>query len=175
MTDIRNPEPAAHEGDAWRDNPVVDHEYRDFDWRIIIGSGIGLVVFAAIVHLLLWWQFHDYRRDANEAREAARTRDPLAGEDGRRGVEARIDALPSPKLEGLEPIDSPAVLIYNGPVQEKYSPPYRPETWPRGNEQQLRRFAWVDRKQEIVQIPIDDAMRLMLEQGKFKARKEGQR
>jgi hypothetical protein len=158
--------------------PRVDHEavernLHDVDLRLVVGTALGLVITSALLYALVWFQWRNLEAAAARERERAARRDPMAAAEGRRSVDAQIDGIAGPPLEGLDPVDSPNPFIRNGPTVPRHSVRYRPETWPRGNERQLREAGWVDRDKDIVRIPIDDAMRLMLEGKKFKSRAGG--
>jgi hypothetical protein len=159
--------------DPHANQDAVERNLGDVDVRLVVGTALGLVITAALLFALVWLQLRKLKAATARERDVAARRDPMAAAEGRRSVDARIDGIAGPQLEGLEPVDSPNPLIHNGPTVPRHSPRYRPETWPRGNERQLREPGWVDRDKGIVRIPIDDAMRLMLEGKKFKSRAGG--
>ena len=46
------------------DNPEVAHEDSDVNVRAILMSGAGLLIVGVIVHVLMWWLFAVFERQA---------------------------------------------------------------------------------------------------------------
>jgi hypothetical protein len=131
-------------GGAAPANPEVHHEESDVDIRAILGFGAGLIVTAIVIHLLVWLLFVYFN-----AREAAQP-----------------------------PADYPLAI-----EQEKRLPPEpRLQTNPRedlrelraGEDETLSTYGWVDRNAGVVRIPIDEAMKLVIQRG-LPARSEGKK
>lgn len=104
--------------------------------RAVFGFGIGLFIVAAVVHLLMLWMWN---------------------------IEvARVDAANPPRVYPL------AVL-----QDDRQPPEPRLQTSPKEDlaalrayeDQILNGYSWVDRNNEIVRIPVADAMRLTLQRG----------
>src|SRR5262245_56085170 len=127
--------------EAGHDQPAVRHERKDVNVRaILLAVGI-LGVTAVIVHLAGWWIF-----DYLVARERAgkQSECPLAAEE--RGL-----LPPEPRLEEIDRLRA----------QENDQRP----TDPRAEEQsRLGTYGWVDQKAGVIRIPIDEAMRILVEQ-----------
>ncbi len=113
----------------------VHHETSDVNITGIIGFGVGLLVTAAIVHLLVFVLFRYF-----ESREGARVpaEYPLA-----RSQEGRVP--PEPRLQ-------------TNPRQDLTDLRAKEDEW-------LGSYGWVDRNAGVVRIPIDEAMKLTLERG----------
>jgi hypothetical protein len=113
----------------------VHHETSDVNIAGIFGFGVGLLVVATIVHLLIFVLFRYF-----ESREAARVpaEYPLA-----RSQEDRLP--PEPRLQ-------------TNPRQDLIDLRGKEDEW-------LGSYGWVDRNAGVVRIPIDEAMRLTLERG----------
>ena len=120
---------------ARADHAVVHHETSDVNITGIIGFGVGLLVTAAIVHLLVFVLFRYF-----EIREGARVpaEYPLA-----RSQEGRVP--PEPRLQ-------------TNPRQDLSDLRAKEDEW-------LGSYGWVDRNAGVVRIPIDEAMKLTLERG----------
>lgn len=121
--------------DQYLDNPDVDHEESDVNIRAILGFGVGLIVTAAVVHLLIFGLFRFF-----EAREAVKTaaQYPLAAAQGHREPpEPRLQTDPRQDLSDLHAKEDAV----------------------------LDSYGWVDKNAGVVRIPIDAAMKLTLERG----------
>ena len=113
----------------------VHHETSDIDLRGVLGFGLGLIVIAAVVHLLIFGLFKYF-----EGREAGRVTPeyPLAaGQGSRLPPEPRLQTNPREDLRELRAKE----------------------------DELLGSYGWVDKNAGVVRIPIDEAMRLTLERG----------
>jgi hypothetical protein len=117
------------------DNPEVVHEESDVNVSAILGFGLGLLVIGAVAHVLLWWLLAVYHGQAERAQTRAY---PLAA--GRE--EQRV---PGPRLQEY-------------PLQEM-------RELRRRQEALLRGYAWVNREGGMARIPIEDAMRIVVDRG----------
>jgi hypothetical protein len=116
-------------------NPDVSHEHSDVNISAILGFGAGLIVVAAVIHLLIFVLFGYFN---GRERLQAPPEYPLAAAQGdRQPPEPRLQTDPRQDLADL-----------------------------RAREQdQLTSYGWVDRNAGVVRIPIDAAMKLVLERG----------
>ena len=127
--------------DLHRDNPEilanreVRHEESDVNIRAILGFGAGLIVVAAVVHLLIYVLF-GYFNSRDGVQSPAEY--PLAAAQGQREPpEPRLQTNPRQDLADLRAKE----------------------------DELLASYGWVDRNAGVVRIPIDAAMRLTLERG----------
>jgi hypothetical protein len=133
------------------DNPKVRHEHSDVNLRGILVTAAALVAVAVLIHLVCWWLFDLF--GGREAR-AKQSQFPLA-------VEER-DKLPrQPQLEGIKNREGRADNV-------------RPRDLRAEEQPQLDSRGWVDKEKGIIHIPIDQAMKIMVEKDLFKSRPEGQ-
>jgi len=116
-------------------NPAVHHEESDVDIGAIFKIGMGLVILAAAIHVVVWLLFVYFN-----GREATNlpTRYPLAA-----GQELRLP--PAPRLQV-----TPRQDLRDLRARE---------------DQALNSYQWVDRSAGIVRIPIAEAMKLTVERG----------
>jgi hypothetical protein len=117
------------------DNPAVVHEESDVNVRAILGYGIGLMAIAAVVHLFLWWLLGMYTRQAERAQAQAY---PLAAEQ-------QQQLPPSPRFQ-------------ENPQQDMRELRARQQAL-------LEGYAWVNRDGGVARIPIEEAMRMVVERG----------
>ena len=116
-------------------HPQPHHEERDVNIRAILGFGAGLVVTATVIHALVWLLFVYFN-----AREAAQppAEYPLAIEQEKRlPPEPRLQTNPREDLRELRA----------------------------GEDELLTTYGWVDRNAGVVRIPIDEAMKLVIQRG----------
>ncbi len=114
------------------------YEPTDIDAGIATKFALWLTVAAVIIHVGLWGLFRLYA--SYEKSQQAPTAYPLAAA---RGGELRLP--PAPRLEAR-------------PVNEITQ--FRAE-----EERLLHSYGWVDQQAGVVRIPIEDAMRLVIERG----------
>jgi hypothetical protein len=116
-------------------NPEVHHEHSDVNIRAILGFGAGLIVVAAVVHLLIYVLFGYFT-----SREGVQgpAEYPLAAAQGHREPpEPRLQTNPRQDLADLRAKE----------------------------DETLSSYGWVDKNAGVVRIPIDAAMKLTLERG----------
>jgi len=115
-------------------NPEVHHETTDASVRGVLLFGAGLVVVAAVVHLLVWVLFGYFA--SHQAISTAREY-PLAAEQNRVPPEPRLQTNPRQDLRDLR-------------AQE---------------DQVLTSYGWVDKNAGVVRIPIEEAMKIVVQKG----------
>jgi hypothetical protein len=120
---------------AGGENPDVHHETSDVNFRAILTFGVGLIVAAALIHVLLWLLFVYFQN--REARAGVRLFPLAAEQQNRLPPEPRLQTNPRQDLGELRA----------------------------GEEAILDTYGWVDRDTGVVRIPIDEAMRLTIERG----------
>jgi hypothetical protein len=113
----------------------LHHEDSDINLRAVFGFGAGLLVVAIIVHLLIAALFKFF--DAREARQP-RVDYPIATtEEHRLPPEPRLQINPRQDLRDMRARE----------------------------DEVLTSYGWVDKNAGVVRIPIDAAMKLMLQRG----------
>ena len=117
------------------DNVEVVHEESDVNVSAIIRYGIGLLVIAALAHVFLWWLQGTYSRQSQRAQTQVY---PLAA-----GQQNRLP--PSPRFQ-------------QNPQQELQDLRARQKAL-------LEGYGWVSKDAGIARIPIEDAMKMVVERG----------
>jgi hypothetical protein len=133
-------------------------EEDNLDIRGIFGFGIGLAVVTIIAHVLMLWMYH--AEVANiDASNPPRVY-PLAatGQEERRP--------PEPRLQGGVRTDNQGRLLPATEIDDRNFGVRQALQSLRDEEAAtLTSYGWVDRNNQIVRIPIADAMKLTLERG----------
>lgn len=117
------------------DSAEVVHEESDVNVGAILRYGAGLVLIAAVVHLFLWWLLGVYAHQNERAQTQAY---PMAS--------SQQDRLP------------PAPRFQQNPQQELQELRTKQKAL-------LEGYSWANKEAGIVRIPIEDAMRLVVERG----------
>jgi hypothetical protein len=117
------------------DNVEVVHEESDVNVGAILRYGAGLFLIAAVAHLFLWWFLGVYERQNEQTRTQAY---PMAS--------SQQDRLP------------PTPRFQENPQQELQ------ELFAR-QKALLEGYSWANKEAGVVRIPIEDAMRLVVERG----------
>ena len=115
------------------DAPPVQRD--DVNIRAILGFGLGLIVLAIAIHLMVWLLFQYF-----DGREAVRSLPeyPLAiGLENRQPPEPRLQTNPRDDLRALRAHE----------------------------DELLNNYGWVDKPAGIVRIPIEEAMRITAQRG----------
>jgi hypothetical protein len=115
--------------------PGSGHEHTDARARVIAKFGLWLVVSAVIIHVGIIFMFNMF---AAQRAETAEPEFPLAT-----GQEQRLPS--GPRLQRF-----PANEVYEFQLRERA---------------ELDNYGWIDRNAGTVHIPIDQAMRLVVERG----------
>jgi hypothetical protein len=121
-----------------RDNPDnvdVVHEESDVNVGAIIRYGIGLLLVGAVVHVFLWWLLGTYERQNERAQTQVY---PLAAGQG--------DRLP------------PFPRFQENPQQELQELRAKQKA-------QLEGYGWVNKEAGVARIPIEEAMKMVIERG----------
>jgi hypothetical protein len=126
------------------DNPEVVHEESDVNVSAVLRFGLALAVVAAIVHVLLFWLVGVFERQYHRAQTQVY---PMAA-----GQQDRLP--PGPRLQ-------------DNPQEDLRSLRSRQDA-------HLREYGWVDKDAGIARIPIEEAMRIVVQKG-LPARQETQK
>lgn len=97
--------PASVEGHEH--TPGVAYERDWFDFRMIAWVGVGLVVTAVVLHVVVWWLLGGLK-EVNAV--PAGSISQLALEDAAKPLGERMDHVPAPHLEGIERESSRIIL-----------------------------------------------------------------
>ena len=117
------------------DNPEVVHEESDVNVRAILMFGGGLLAVALVVHLFLFWLQGFY---ASRTERAETTLYPMAaGQQDQLPPQPRLQENPQQELQDLRA----------------------------KQEALLTGYGWVNKEAGIARIPIEDAMRIVVERG----------
>jgi hypothetical protein len=117
------------------DNPEVVHEESDVNVRAILGFGGALLAVALVVHLFLFWLQGFY---ATRTERAETTLYPMAaGQQDQLPPQPRLQENPQQELQDLRA----------------------------KQEALLTGYGWVNKEAGIARIPIEDAMRIVVERG----------
>lgn len=117
------------------DNPEIAHEESDVNVHAILGFGVALIVAAVIIHVFLWWLQGLYQRQTERAQMHVY---PLAA-----GQQEQLP--PTPRLQ-------------ENPQQEMREL--------RAKQQALLKgYGWVNRDAGVARIPIEEAMRIVVQRG----------
>ena len=117
------------------DNVEVVHEESDVNVSAILRYGLGLAVIAAVVHVFLWWLLGIYERQHERAQTQVY---PMAvGQQNRLPPSPRFQENPQQDLQDL-----------------------------RAKQRALLEgYGWVSKEGGIARIPIEDAMKIVVERG----------
>jgi hypothetical protein len=115
--------------------PHLEELDREIDVRGVLWSGIGLVVLALVVSLLMWWLLRGFSRF---------------------DVERDVRLTPIEQANPPQPPPEPRLQV--NPSEDLRR--MREE-----EEQRLTKAGWVDRRQGTVRVPIDVAMEVIVSRG----------
>jgi hypothetical protein len=117
------------------DHSGVHHETTDVNVRGVLLFGAGLFVVAAVVHLLVWVLFGYFA--GRESVRGAREYPLAATQENRLPPEPRLQIHPRDDLRELHAHE----------------------------DEVLTSYGWVDKNAGIVRIPIDEAMKIVVQKG----------
>ena len=117
------------------DNPEVVHEESDVNVAAILRYGAGLLLVGVIVFVFLAWLLGVYERQY--ARAQTQVYPMAAGQQDRLPPEPRLQNDPQQELRDLRA----------------------------KQEQLLTGYGWVNKEAGVARIPIDEAMRMVVERG----------
>ena len=127
-------------------NPDLNRETSDVNVASVLGFGAGLIVAAALIHFLVWLLFVYF--STREAQRVAPQYPLAAGQIERLPPEPRLQTNPREELRDLQ-------------AQE---------------DAVLGSYGLVDKDRGVVRIPIDEAMKLIVQRGlPARAQQEGKK
>ena len=116
-------------------NVEVVHEESDVNVAAILRYGLGLAVVALVAHVFLWWLFGVYERQNERAQ--TQVFPMAAGQQNRLPPTPRFQENPQQELQQL---------------REK-------------QKALLEGYGWVNKEAGVARIPIEEAMKLVVERG----------
>jgi hypothetical protein len=135
---------ASHADLEYLVNPAgAEYEHTDASVWAIVKFGLWLIVSAVVIHFgmgLMYWML---QKQATVQQQEAGQQYPLA--------------------VSIEPRQPPAPRLQQFPRNEMYD-------LRRDQDQKLHSYGWVNKDAGTVHIPIDDAMKLMVQKGLLEAR-----
>ena len=117
------------------DNVDVVHEESDVDVTAILRYGLGLLGVALVVHVLLWWLFGVFERQ--NARKQTQVYPMAVSEENRLPPAPRFQENPQQELQELR-------------AKQKAL---------------LEGYGWVNKDAGIARIPIEEAMKIVIQRG----------
>src|SRR5215213_7751771 len=136
MSELRDESLPRRSATAQRqDNVEVVHEESDVNVAAIIRFGIGLLLIGAFIHVFLWWLQGTYSRQNQRAQAQVY---PLAA-----GQQDRLP--PSPRFQ-----ENPQQELQDLRAKQKAL---------------LEGYGWVNKEGGVARIPIEDAMKIVVERG----------
>jgi hypothetical protein len=117
------------------EHPDVRHETSDVDIRGVFAFGAGLIAVAIAVHFAIWLMFQAFA--AREAVHGAPEFPLAAGQENRLPPEPRLQTNPRQDLLDMRSAEDDV----------------------------LNQYGWVDKTAGVVRIPIDEAMKLVVQRG----------
>ena len=126
-------------------NPSVRTEPRDINPRIILAVAVGLAIGVVLVSFVSLWVFDGF---VAYERKIKRSRFPLSAD-----LRGRLP--PEPRLEQIHRLEA-------GEAVEAPTPLYTDE------QRRLDSYGWVDKKAGVVHIPIERAMKMVVEENRGK-------
>jgi hypothetical protein len=144
------------------DHGSIGYERRDVNVSRIVMVAVGLCVMGALLHAALW-EIH--RGILPEARGAGVS--PPVRMPGEVAVNQRIEDVARPRIEALDKLQAePPSYRSSQPVPEKDSAEFHPEDLRADRQPRLKAYGWVDEKGGIAQIPIAQAMEVVVERAR---------
>ena len=119
----------------YADNVEVVHEESDVNVAAILRYGLGLFAVAVVAHIFLWWLLGAYERQNERAQTQVF---PMAA-----GQQDRLP--PSPRFQ-----ENPQLELQQ--LREK-------------QKALLDGYGWVNKEAGVARIPIEEAMKLVVERG----------
>jgi hypothetical protein len=129
------------------EHPDVRYEKSDARFGAVIASGVLLAIFVLIAVASTDWLF-DHLKDGEKRKYQPL---PALAAKERAHFPDGLDKIPEPRLQVSEPLDLATLRQLEDSL--------------------LKNYGWVDRDQGVVRIPIDEAMRLLVERSAREGKK----
>jgi hypothetical protein len=149
-----------------RETVQTGYETRDLSVPLAVTAALVLVVAAVVLHVALW-QWSQYEVPEQKADGAS----PPTVMPGEPSVSERVEALPPPRLDPLEPLQArPESYRSSRREPHRLSPTQRPEDLRADRQPQLQGYGWLE-KGKVARIPVGKAMDAVVEAERAKAAK----
>jgi len=164
----------------------VGHEPDEFGLRGIVYVPIAVTLALVVTYLIVSGTFR-YVIGRGETIAESKPYNDRAGRISSeipKPLDANLPAVPQPRLEGIQEVDlkrngqiDPPFLRSFRPTETGNSPVIYPESLraenfvdPTSHKRSLAEYDWVDESKKIVQIPIDEAIALLVDKKKLPAK-----
>lgn len=147
------PNPNLHD---YHDEDIVNaethHEKSDVNVRALLGFGVAFVIFAAVMHFLLFVMYRQFVKIEKNHQNVPLTK------------MARPDSMSVPQIPRLQPF--PTKTPEGGDLPPMVNTPVTDMVEMRNaQDQALNSYGYVDRQKGVVHIPIEEAKKLALQRG----------
>ena len=132
-------------------NPETHHEKSDVNVKALLMFGVAFVVFAAVMHFVLFFMYRQFVKHENNHQHV-----PLTKME-------RPESMTIPQIPRLQPFPTKSASGVIPPVSN--TPVTDMEEMRNTQEQSLNSYGYVDRQKGVVHIPIDEAKKLALQRG----------
>jgi hypothetical protein len=166
-----------------KDSQKVGHEPDEFGLRAIVYVPIAVTLVLVLTYVIVSGTFRYVigRGDTIAENKPFNDRAGRISSEIPKALDANAPAVPQPRLEGIREVDlsrngkvDPPYLRSFRPTEQGNSPEIypeflRPENFvdPTTHTRSLIEYNWVDEGKKIVQIPIDDAISMLLDKKKL--------
>jgi hypothetical protein len=158
-----------HSDDIDEHDPTVHHEERDISISGVMKIIIASTVFTVVLFIALWFIF-DLFRDQERVKDLAQVSEVEGSADRQYPPAPRLQPFPEPaskadpsklKFVGL------GANVSNQPVNNptRSTPVTDMVEMNREQRADIESYAWIDRRQGLVRIPIADAKRILVARG----------
>jgi hypothetical protein len=147
----------------------LGYEVRDARESLIVAVAVVLVLLGGALGVFLW----EVSKQVVPEQKAPGASPPVVM-PGEAAVNDRVEAIPPPRLDPLEPLEArPPSYRQSRPVPATASPTQRPEDLRADRQPQLQGYGWVQ-PGKVARIPIGRAMDAVIaaEKGKPAGKKE---
>lgn len=132
-------------------NPETHHEKSDVNVKALLMFGAAFVVFAAVMHFVLFAMYRQFVKHENSHQNVPLTK------------MARPDSMNIPQIPRLQPFPTKSASGVIPPVSN--TPVTDMVEMRNTQEQSLNSYGYADRAKGVVHIPIEEAKKLALQRG----------
>jgi hypothetical protein len=132
-------------------NPETHHEKSDVNVKALLMFGVAFVVFAAVMHFVLFVMYRQFVKHENNHQHVPLTR------------MERPESMTIPQIPRLQPFPTKSASGVIPPVSN--TPVTDMEEMRNSQDQSLNSYGYADRAKGVVHIPIEEAKKLALQRG----------